>query len=93
MSTWRWQPVAYRGELDEIREGGPVCTTLDEAYDLAESWWAEGSRHVAIKLYTPGELSPGLADSRNGERRNGEWVVGRERWRENEAKAARAGRA
>jgi hypothetical protein len=92
MSTWRWQPA--RGSAIDPEEplaSGPVFVTLDEAYDLAESWWDAGARRVSIKLYVPENLGPGLADSRD--RDHVEWVCGRERWRANEAKAVAEGRA
>jgi hypothetical protein len=95
MSVWRWQPArgTHIADDNEPYESGQVCVTLDEAYDVAESWWADGAGYVAIKLYVPTDLNPRLADSCDRRRGAGRWVLGRERWRENEAKAVKEGRA
>lgn len=92
MSRWKWQPSSGNAQLGTLRHY-TIRDTLDEAYDDAERIYASMSepRRVAILLGT--DTSVGVADTMEPERFGGEWVVGRERWRENEARAVAEGRA
>jgi hypothetical protein len=83
--------------LTDDPEHGPIRDDIDSAYDDAERWWEEGARRVAVHLssstYEGGALRWGVADTRERERYDAEWVVGRERWRASERTAIAEGRA
>jgi hypothetical protein len=81
-ARWAWQPTR---DVTPNQVRGDIMPSLDEAYDLAEQWYADGER-VAILLwvgYDADDLtadSCGVADTRDPGQ---EWIVGRERWRRN----------
>lgn len=92
MSSWRWQPSRGGGSSGRPVERGPVVYRAQEAYRIADEWFAAGAARVSILLVaTDGRA--GLADSRERGRYGDEWVVGLARWLENEREAVREGRA
>lgn len=86
---WEWgvSSINDRDERFTARYRG--TNALDLAYDYAEKLIADGAARVAILLTSNGGISWGVADTCDGSC----WVVGRERWRANEAQAIEEGRA
>ena len=91
-STWKWRASRGTYPTGDL-ERGPERELAEDAYADAERWFAEGARHVAISLWTPSNRGWGLADTRDADRYDSEWVVGLDDWIEEEDRAIAEGRA
>ena len=92
VSSWRWQATYHDRSGRHFR--GKVRDDARTAYADADSLFENGAiPHVAISLTTPRAPHGATADTRDVNRRNGEWVVGLEKWLEIEREAVAERRA
>ena len=91
VSSWRWQ-ATYRDRSGRHFRGR-VRDDARTAYADADSLFENPFPHVAISLTIPRAPNGVTADTRDVNRRNGEWVVGLEKWLEIEREAVAERRA